>query len=1271
MVVTERWLPPVGEVLQGRYQLVEYIGKGPIGAVFKAIDLALRRGVALKVLHPAYFEDDRRAVNAFRVQRARAFQHPNIVVFHDMVIPEDGSTPFVTEDLIEGLNLRTIQMLRHDSGDPLSPAEVRFVIEGVASALRWIHQLGVHGNLKPENIFVSGEAVKVTDPFFLVGRAKVRWSTGEDPLADHYLAPEQLLRAGEESRQSDLFALALLTGELVARAAVRPGIPLSAQAEDVSSTLDELFVKATASDPVSRYASVDSFLADLRRAFPMEGKRVVADLGDTTEVPLADVLTAAEIEQIDAVRAARNAERLAAEGAWIPPAMPSDVPASDAVDVAEDLEEVPWHPEAEVASASIRAEGVEALVEPVARAAGSDAADEVTLDWDDELETSAPPAWLSKDGRPLVADDNLFERTLVDTLEDSRLRLEVLRHVRESKAATLARPDGASTDVEQVVGIEELTDSGFDAQLVPAVPPEAADDAGGEAEAPDVETALGEAADTAAGPADVGAPLEDEDSLTATSMIRADVPSEEGEDEIDVEFEDILAEGDAPAEILLDGELDEVLEAGGDEADVELVMAVAEADDADEGLVGSGAPDLSVPGLPEEATDALPAALADAGLRRRATDERPAGQRTSVLPIPRQAGSVAGEAEHATGLPMPEDHDATIVLERARVHIPSQPAADRRVEASDEDLILAPDEEEPILLEGDEEPAAEVPARPERPSYTEDATLDVGMAEVMLVPLRPHPKQAATEAAASARTATGIGGQERAVATPSAPRKGGAGARFALAAGIVLIVGAAIYTYVQYAGTSAAKKGDAVATGNPADGPKPVAVAQAAPDTGLGTARPDDAGAIAAAPDTGAIAAAADAGQQDAGQTAQADTAAQVAAAGDAGKPDGVTLTAQAAEDVTVAGTESSASGDAQSAESLAAEEARKAEEQTRLAAEEAKRAAEEAATRAADDAAAKLAAEEAKKAEEAKRAEEAKKAEAEEAKKLAEAKKAEEAKKLAEAKKAEEAAKKELTPAEIAANEAREKAKAEAKAAALAEKKALAEMSAAQRAEAKRQKDEELRLKKEAQKAAKEEAARKKAEEKAAKEAQKAAVVAAATPDPDDDGDLKCPAGMRKISTSTTRTVAGHKVIEKGAFCIEPYEFPGAGQKPKVNVDWFGATRACEGRGRRLCTSAEWKRGCGGVYPYGKTYDSTACNTMGENGEEREIKPAGSMKRCKSGYGLFDMSGNVSEWTADKTVNGGNAVNDDASATCSRSPKRLESSPASYVGFRCCADPE
>lgn len=149
------------------------------------------------------------------------------------------------------------------------------------------------------------------------------------------------------------------------------------------------------------------------------------------------------------------------------------------------------------------------------------------------------------------------------------------------------------------------------------------------------------------------------------------------------------------------------------------------------------------------------------------------------------------------------------------------------------------------------------------------------------------------------------------------------------------------------------------------------------------------------------------------------------------------------------------------------------------------------------------------------------------------------------------------------------------------------------------------------------------------------------------------------------TRKVGGKKV----KFCLDRYEFPGKGSKPRTRVNWNQAQSACKTRGKRLCTKAEWRVGCGGKYPYGSAYDPTRCNTIGEDEEERPLVPAGSMKGCKSPSGAYDMTGNASEWTEEGTVNGGSSDRHGDSATCSRATKRYKGSGNGFVGFRCCSD--
>lgn len=109
--------------------------------------------------------------------------------------------------------------------------------------------------------------------------------------------------------------------------------------------------------------------------------------------------------------------------------------------------------------------------------------------------------------------------------------------------------------------------------------------------------------------------------------------------------------------------------------------------------------------------------------------------------------------------------------------------------------------------------------------------------------------------------------------------------------------------------------------------------------------------------------------------------------------------------------------------------------------------------------------------------------------------------------------------------------------------------------------------------------------------------------------------------------------------YCIDRYEFPNtAGAAPRVEVSWTEARDACAAAGKRLCTAAEWERACKGPegwrQSYGPARDPTACNTplpgSGPGTAAAPLAPSGSHPRCVSPEGVYDLNGNVSEWTAD-----------------------------------------
>jgi len=303
-------------------------------------------------------------------------------------------------------------------------------------------------------------------------------------------------------------------------------------------------------------------------------------------------------------------------------------------------------------------------------------------------------------------------------------------------------------------------------------------------------------------------------------------------------------------------------------------------------------------------------------------------------------------------------------------------------------------------------------------------------------------------------------------------------------------------------------------------------------------------------------------------------------------------------------------------------------------------------------------------------------------------AKKAAEEQALAEAMAADKAAKEKAEAERLEAERlAKEKADAERaekeKQAAAAPKnpkadaaaKAKAEREARERAEAERLAAEKA--------AAERAAAEKAAAEKAAKGT---TVAAAASVTPAKVGAGGCPDGMRPVAAGSFKmgTPPGDPMmgfdektlstVSLEAYCIDTFEYPNKrGVAPTANIGLADAKRLCEAQGKRLCSEAEWERACkgpgGAKWPYGGSFDADTCNTEDDVGDARSLAPAGRFARCRSGFGVADMSGNVAEWTSDGIIKGGSFASSDYAVRCSARKNGASFSKSSEVGFRCCAD--
>ena len=267
----------IGELLD-HYRILELVGRGAMGVVYKALDVNLDRQVAVKVMS-AEARNDPDFVERFR-QEARmqgALNHPNVAMLFDYFI-HDGA-PVAVMELIDGESLE--QLIRRRGAVPAHESIPIFkqALRGVAAA----HRAGIiHRDLKPSNLMVTREdIVKVMD----FGIAKRQGSPGATKVSSTsigsplYMAPEQILGRAVDCR-TDIYALGLTLYELLS--GNRPFNPrgkaefmvLNAHVNDlpepptvyrygIPQPLVDAVMRALAKDPNARFQSADEFMQAL------------------------------------------------------------------------------------------------------------------------------------------------------------------------------------------------------------------------------------------------------------------------------------------------------------------------------------------------------------------------------------------------------------------------------------------------------------------------------------------------------------------------------------------------------------------------------------------------------------------------------------------------------------------------------------------------------------------------------------------------------------------------------------------------------------------------------------------------------------------------------------------------------------------------------------------------------------------------------------------------------------------------------------------------
>lgn len=274
----------VGTTIGGHYQILERIGEGGAGVVYRAKHLLLNRDVAVKIISPEVrmggkvlmrFQQEAKAVTSL--------SHPNIVKTYEFGVADDGS-PFLTMEYAEG---QTVAELIAQSGKQPIERSVDIITQA-GQGLTYAHANGVvHRDIKPENIVLSAgkdgrELAKILD----FGIAKIidqpdgqkLTETGNIIGSPLYMSPEQCL-GKELDRRSDVYSLAcvlyeLLVGHPPFRGQSKfetlthhiqtppPDIPK----EIASSSINSCLLKALAKQPERRFQTVESFVDALKTA---------------------------------------------------------------------------------------------------------------------------------------------------------------------------------------------------------------------------------------------------------------------------------------------------------------------------------------------------------------------------------------------------------------------------------------------------------------------------------------------------------------------------------------------------------------------------------------------------------------------------------------------------------------------------------------------------------------------------------------------------------------------------------------------------------------------------------------------------------------------------------------------------------------------------------------------------------------------------------------------------------------------------------------------
>ena len=233
-----------------QFEILECLGRGGMGVVYKARQKSLNRLVAIKILGSERAGEARFAERfAHEAELLAQLNQPNIVTIHDF--GETDGLYFLVMEYVDGVNLRDLI-----AEGKLDPTEALAIVSPICEALQYAHKKGiVHRDIKPENLLFDREGgVKIAD----FGIASLIGSSVEGSGTPPYMAPEQASQVDADHR-ADIYALGVVLYEMLTGERPNEPFAIPSQKVEIDARLDDVVLRALNTDPERRYQTAGEF----------------------------------------------------------------------------------------------------------------------------------------------------------------------------------------------------------------------------------------------------------------------------------------------------------------------------------------------------------------------------------------------------------------------------------------------------------------------------------------------------------------------------------------------------------------------------------------------------------------------------------------------------------------------------------------------------------------------------------------------------------------------------------------------------------------------------------------------------------------------------------------------------------------------------------------------------------------------------------------------------------------------------------------------------